>query len=462
MGDAPPVVTSRNIDTDPDSLATHSMGEAVEGEAVISFDTLDSTPDAKGGDAHEGESPDAKAKREADEAAAAKAKQDKADKLKEQKQQQQEESPEAKTKRDEAEAAAAKLQEDEKLKAKLQAPPPEDDKDIDTLQLKQNASPKSQEQFEALRKIAKEERRRSREIEARAKELEARAKDVKPLDEKTATELEDLRKFKRTFDIENDDSFKAEYDAKLTTVDTNILGSLQALGMPAEHVEAIKKNGLDSYSWDWWQENVFSKLVGKPKFEFEGEKIKQKLFVRDELLGARKAAIVEAKQNADTILQQRSEGVKKAWEGWGKQVETEVKTITANVPWAQEKVLPADATADVKAAVEAHNTKYKVREALFKKTIDSVIQQHPADVARLGFVTVENDVLKEEVTGLGRQITAKDERIKELEEQLAARNNAGRVSRASAPPPAKDKSKSPADNLGKSADQAMEEFFAGA
>jgi hypothetical protein len=232
-----------------------------------------------------------------------------------------------------------------KAAAEAAAPPPDN---LDSFELPAHAKPKSAEAFGRLKQAARElttalQKQLETERQAKTKllaDLEEARKAVPPVPPETAKELEDLRKFRLSKDVESDPEF-AKFDATLQANVGVIYKKLEASGVcSAEHIAKIKElGGPDAIDW----EPIMAKLALPTRRFIEAT------LVDNERLREQKSQALEAAQaNAEGYTKQRTERDQQELSGAANKF---LKDLT----WTQDQEIPASATAEEKASLEQAN-----------------------------------------------------------------------------------------------------------
>lgn len=348
---------------------------------------------------------DAKAKEEADAAAKAKADADSGagsidDALKAQ--------ADAKAK----EEADAKAKADEAAKAAGQTPPTKDE--FDAIELPPHTKPKSGEAFTNLKKLARETRDKlTAEIaseKAAAKKLADELEALKTqaasatVPEETAAELEELRAYRAAHDIESDPRLK-EFDNKLKGNVESIYKKLKDGGLSDASIEQIKTlGGPDQIDW----EPVLPKLT-LPIRRF----IEATLVDNERLKDQKVEAYEAAKKNASQYIAERQTREVT-------QLTETANSYLKNLPWIAEQKVPADATPEVKAQIEANNAD---AHAYMQKLQGLLKDRSPDMHAQLAVGTVMAYRQKKEIAALEKQVAdgkaAVESATKDLKAQIA-------------------------------------------
>ncbi len=275
-----------------------------------------------------------------------------------------------------------------------QATPPVADP-LDAVALPPHTSVKAGEQFAKLKSVAKENQtalqkqiaERDAKIAESAAELEKLRAESGKLPNNAAAELEELRKFKLSHDVESDPSFK-EHGTALEANNASIYKKLEQAGYTAENIERIKElGGPDKIEW----EPLLAKLnIQTRRF------IEAKLVDNVNLADKREEALVAAKANAAGFLQERT----------AKETSTLINTANSylkNLPWTAERAIPATATPEQKAELEAANT--LARDSIGKlKTY--LADRSPARLAELAVGTIIAHKYQADVNSLTAKLTS--------------------------------------------------------
>lgn len=245
---------------------------------------------------------------------------------------------------------------------------------LDEVQLPPYSKPKTGEAFDKVKSIAREQLgQRDAEIARLSKELSDREEKLKALPtpeqqkqvEALTKEVEELRNFRRASDIENDPGFKSEYDGKIDANNNLILAKLAEAGMSPEQIDAAKKLGVENVDWD----PLLPKL--SPALR---HLISAKLGANVELRDAKAAAVDAARKEPSKFETQRRE------------VQARTLTETANsfltkMSWTAEKQVPANATPEQKAEIDAHNKTAKEAQALIQTALKDYSPETFAELA---------------------------------------------------------------------------------
>lgn len=245
------------------------------------------------------------------------------------------------------------------------APPaPEPPKDnLDEVELPPYTKPNTRDQFAEVKKRARDTiAAKEAEIEKLRKEREEfEQKASAALPPESAKELEELRNFRRSVDIENDPGFKSQFEGKIEANNDSILTKLKEVGMSDAQIDQIKKlGGPDQVDWD----SISGKIPAQLK-RFIDAKLVQNQDLRDE----RAAAVEKARKDPNVFEKQRQE--------------TQAATLTKSAneymsqfAWTAVKPVPSNATPEQKAKIEADNA--LATEA--QKTVQAALKDYSPEV----------------------------------------------------------------------------------
>jgi hypothetical protein len=293
---------------------------------------------------------------------------------------------------------------EKKVEAKAPEPKveakPEDEVSESDLQVLPHDKPKTAQRISALLKKSSlaqemaENTKKELEIKAnRLSELEEelnKVKSVDPLtDEKVKGHLEELAMYRRRYDLENSDDVKQKFDGRVTGAEEAIQSTLASRGAPESLIAEIKAEGgwlkfIDS-------NRVISLASGKemPASEL-AEAIKQNLpHSERRKIEALELEQVQAQRDKQTYFQEETKKAKDYFAtkenqtreqalAQKKQFDDAVKVVAEwrtkfreENQWLKEQEVPANATAEQKAALEDHNTHAKQLNSLMERHLQA-------------------------------------------------------------------------------------------
>lgn len=324
--------------------------------------------------------------------------------------------------------------------------------EIDQIQLKTGASTKSQEALRVLKDKAKAEHIRA--IEADKEKLEAqnklKEKESQALPEEVGKELNELRSFKRAFDLENDPEFNDKYVKAITAEEEGAIDLLKSWKLPDSAAKYISENGgiakfrlsndlmpedprfrnedgtRMSHS-DWYDQFVEQRLTRAQKEEL-GDRlstIRQKARERD-------SAIKDAAANRSNLIKERQGQAEKQAKEWNDRVVAHAPKALANFGEAAKLMdIPKDATDEQKKDIEAHNARFHKAQKIAEKYVSHVTPENLTEAA-IGAAYAE--IAKETMAEQKSKLEQSDQRIKELEEELTKIKSAGKTSHRNSAP----------------------------
>jgi hypothetical protein len=247
------------------------------------------------------------------------------------------------------------------------APAPDAKPDpFDDVKLRSDASPKTRETFDVLKKKARDE---IAAAQARAdqlsKDLEAAQKNTIPPDklpEPIEAELKELREFRATFDIERDPQFQQKYDSRKESNNEAVYGTLRAHGLRDDQIELLKKMG-DSERVDAIGD-LLEKIPHTSRL-----KVQAKLAENISLEDQRGQELSEARSKADQILKDRKEAPSKQVESFYKEVESHAKSLISSVDFLSVAEVSSSTPAAERQRIEAQNKEAAKLQGLFVKVL---------------------------------------------------------------------------------------------
>lgn len=318
------------------------------------------------------------------------------------------------------------------------------DKEIDSLELHKNASQASKDNFKLVKSKAKEYKGLAERAVAGAVELEKKlaemAQTVGADPSKLKQELDELRAFRRSFDVANDPEFKNQFDNKIAEIYESILPVLHESGLAQNVIDEIKKNGgLGAMSPQVLNNLLYNKETGyltlmknssDPTDVRNAAVLERKIESIYDLKHQREQKIHESSKSSSEYFAKQQEAQKKQVETY---IQEETQHISAlrqavkteaekfGLPTGEEQV-PDGATAEQKAGIEKRNAIYKnfivptFNNALYANSTQQKVANAVAAVAM--------PVLRSHVQNLEKQLADK---IKFYEGEISRLRGAGSV-----------------------------------
>lgn len=256
------------------------------------------------------------------------------------------------------------------VKEEPKAPAAEADPELDAIQQPRGLNPANQQNWTKLRETAKTYKTEAKQLRAdmealKAQNLELQQKTTQMPDPK---EVEELRQFRRIFDIKNDPAFTKKYDQEIAKVDGDIVRILQMRGLSKEHIDAMNKHGgPGAYSQDWWNKEVIETLEKSDVAEDKeaARLISAKLNQRIALKWDREQAIVEASDAGSKYVKDQLAKQEFNQKYEAEVIQKRVAEIQKEIPWMRLQEIPAGATPEQKAKIEQQNKDYQLMEHTF-------------------------------------------------------------------------------------------------
>lgn len=317
---------------------------------------------------------------------------------------------------------------DDLFKKDASAPAPEAKPDpFEDVKLRSDASPKTRETFDVLKKKARDEIAAAQaRADQLAKDLEEAKKNSVPPDklpDQIESELKELREFRATFDIERDPSFKQKYDSRTQANNEAVYGTLKAHGLRDDQIELLKKMG-DSERVDAIGD-LLEKIPHTSRLKVQA-KLAENISIEDE----RARELSEARSKADQILKDKKEAPSKQVESFYKEVESHAKALIANVDFLAVAEVPASTPAAERQRLEAQNKEAAKLQGLFIKVLADESPKGKAEAA-LGLVYAHR--LKAENGSLSAKVSELQKEIDDIKKA----SSVGKIGRAPAAPGSK-------------------------
>lgn len=184
------------------------------------------------------------------------------------------------------------------------------------------------------------------------------------LPEQVEHELKELRAHRVLYDIQNDPTFKAAYDDKISLTENQIYDHLRNLPnpLPEQTIEYIKSKGglfncpnpdnpnellLDS---QFWKDEIRGKMPLSHVVKHE-ELIKSGILLKD----AKQQTVQQIKQNREQYEKDRETYVKNVQQQEGQTAQQIVSQFREKIPWTRVQDIPVDATPELRSAIENDN-----------------------------------------------------------------------------------------------------------
>lgn len=279
---------------------------------------------------------------------------------------------------------------------------------------------------------------------------------------------EELTRYRRRYDLENDAEFKAKYHEPINAVENTIETTLKKYGFTDETLKVIKdEGGFGAFSRSnrtfpvevtdpddpSQKKTVYQTAAQLSRSWINGmnvadsEEIKASLgkqqLLRSEEQAARTKAMDEANQYFEQTTKAQQEAAAKQQEFQKKSADEYanwLKDAETKHDWLRDVEVPADATPEQKADLEARNE--------FAKTLREGLSKHPtnsAEYAQLKFSAAEAEYLRRQEKAKDDQIAALQEQLKKAKASMRTTPKAGSILHGGGKPEAKEELADPTD-----------------
>lgn len=339
-----------------------------------------------------------------------------------------------------------------------EAPKPSDDEDEDlkAIQPKRNAPPHVQDGFKALKGIIKTERGEKTALETRVKELEQQVAATPALSPEQQAYYKNLETQVAAFNVEFNpeyrDGLKKPFEDKteelLSHLDTLMPGALTE-----EHKNRLRTKQVHKVESTWW-EGLLSRLDPYRRAGAE-RKLSEAIALGVEMDAFKERVKIDPakyyeEQQAKQVAQQQEH-----WNNWGNEARKVGEEMKAELgEWINDKEIPAGATPEQKAAIEAHNAGLQAHVKAIEETVMGIMKQSPREVTRAAVAVVQAQHLKGENEKLAKERDTLSAEVESLRKKLGAVKTAGRVAVQSSATDKSTEAKKPQTTI-QSADGAM-------
>lgn len=321
------------------------------------------------------------------------------------------------------------------------------------VKLRSDASPKTRETFEQLKTIAKqrEEAAIAKATEAQTKldELSAKVAELekKSLAPETEAELKELREFRAQYGAEHAPEFKQKYDGRIESNYASIYERLKVHGL--RDTELQKLQSFSPAERDAAIENFLDQLSGSAEGRASRRAIEAKLADNLNVSEERSKALAEIKGKAAEIVAKERSAPTEQKQQLFQETAALLKPALARLPWIHTKDIPANAPAEEKKALEAHNKfAAEVQESLkFVLTNDTPQARAESAIA----VPLARHLQRENA-----QLTA---RAEAAEKKLAAIEAAGRTARTARSAASPNAAPAPSSRVADDPSDALDQVF---
>lgn len=306
--------------------------------------------------------------------------------------------------------------------------PTEDDEDDDLKEIQpdRNARPQIKSGFKALKAKVKEERAEKAALRERLALLEKQIAEAPKADPQILERLKLAEQKAALVDLDFDPvytdqikkPFEEKTDALLDYIDTLLPGVLTD-----QHKDGVKGKGVHNIKPEWW-DGLIAKAPKHLQPAIE-KKLSDAIASGMELEAFKK----KAQHNPAKYHEELQQREKAYWDQWGAQAReyAEKELLPTLGDWVQPKEVPAGATAEQKAAIEAHNAKIQGYTSQIGERITKVNSRDPREVMNAVISTFHVEHLKGQLADIEKDRDALKAELEETRKQLGAVKKAGAV-----------------------------------
>lgn len=321
----------------------------------------------------------------------------------------------------------------QKLAESQQPTPPQQqqqtpDDDIAAIAEPEGMSEKNRSNWQRLREAAatyKKQAAEAEQLRQRIAELE------KGQPQTTAPEdYEELKKFKATFDIQNDPSFRQKFSDQIDKASQGIYGLLKKWKASDETITAIQNvGGPSKVPLSWWKTNVIDKLAASEETYLDARKIENALAQLDDIETEMQSEIESAKQNADGWYKNKMEEFQQNFNKNHEEAWKHVDELTKDIPAFRYKEVPQNASQEELAKINSHNEYVKDLEskymsALYPKTVK--------DAATVAAAATLSHILTHQLEVEQKEKASLLAELNQLRGRMGAVSGAGRMPKSNA------------------------------
>lgn len=302
------------------------------------------------------------------------------------------------------------------------------DDDIAAIAEPEGMSEKNRSNWQRLREAAatyKKQAAEAEQLRQRIAELE------KGQPQTTAPEdYEELKKFKATFDIQNDPSFRQKFSDQIDKASQGIYGLLKKWKASDETITAIQNvGGPSKVPLSWWKTNVIDKLAASEETYLDARKIENALAQLDDIEAEMQSEIENAKQNADGWYKNKMEEFQQNFNKNHEEAWKHVDELTKDIPAFRYKEVPQNASQEELAKINSHNEYVKDLEgkymsALYPKTVK--------DAATVAAAATLSHILTHQLEVEQKEKASLLAELNQLRGRMGAVSGAGRMPKSNA------------------------------
>lgn len=249
----------------------------------------------------------------------------------------------------------------------------DEDAEVDALQIAETAP----DGVKQLRTVARERGKQIKELQGQVKDLITKSSQKRELSPEMQERIDRADAIYASLALQDSPEFKAKYDDQIESNNGLIMQTFQQIGVSGDsikemqgRIEASGGDMLKAFPWSWWKEHVF----GNEQIpELQREQMKTLLSQNNLLQTNRDAELAGKLKNFKQVGAEERERMSKWAQGQQTEIQSMIEEIRPQVPWANEKEVPAGATPQQVKEITKHNelakaTAIRFEAHLFPKT----------------------------------------------------------------------------------------------
>jgi hypothetical protein len=322
------------------------------------------------------------------------------------------------------------------------------DPEIAAIAMPSNMSPQQQSNWRKLAASASAAKREAAEAQMLRERLE---QQYQQQNQQLPPDYEELKKFRATFDIRNDPSFRDRYEKPIKEATESIYSLLKKHRASDDVIESIKQaGGPGKVSKAWWKKNAIDRLYETEDGFVDAKRLENALLKIEDTEIAKEQDLEHATQHQEEWMQAREQERMQEYQQESVKVRDYVENITQNVPWARYKDIPPGATAEQARKIEAHNAgvrdlETKFNSALYPRTAN--------DRAAVASAAVLSHVVTERLRTEQGMRSRLEQQVAQLTKELNAIKAGGRMPKSNVSSPSKPSGR---DRINMSASDAID------
>lgn len=297
------------------------------------------------------------------------------------------------------------------------------DGDPDKIAQPTNLSPASTRNWNSLRKMASDQKKRAEALEKDVEALKAQIGGLQAGgvgDPKLAERLKvlegELEGYRRIYQTENSPEFKAKYDSAMAANNTAIIGILKRHGIDDGNLKKVQDAGglANVPALYTIVVNRLSAAEGNAQYvmqaNLDADSIRSLTRSNIELSAQRQQELDSIPGNRENFTAAQKEVKRQEWLSYEQEFNSRFDVMTKDIPYARLQEIPATATPEQKKLIEANNDICRFMEPRFRFAKYPPNASARCDVALRYCMSMIQE----------QQIKESEEKLKKMEERAIA------------------------------------------